>query len=116
SNRFSAESSDWTLAERPRRFCYVTTFSSRITCLAAVVTATCCTKPIAPTNQPPKTTESERHARGLNPPTEEERARLDAMAQKDPSQTPNALARERLNAERKAKGLPPLPPESPTSA
>jgi hypothetical protein len=51
---------------------------------------------------------------GLRPPTADERARLDAMAKKNPDTTPNALARERLNAERKAQGLPPLPAEPST--
>ena len=36
---------------------------------------------------------------------------MDAMAKKNPETVPNALARERLNAERKAQGLPPLPAE-----
>lgn len=36
---------------------------------------------------------------------------MDAMARKNPAMTPNDLARERLNAERKAQGLAPLPAE-----
>ncbi len=36
---------------------------------------------------------------------------MDAMATKNPKTLPNELARERLNAERKAQGLAPLPPE-----
>jgi hypothetical protein len=50
----------------------------------------------------------EPRALGLNPPTAEEVARMDALAEKNPVTFPNALARERLNAERKAQGLPPL--------
>ena len=53
----------------------------------------------------------EPRALGLNPPTAEELARMDALAEKNPVTFPNALARERLNAERKAQGLPPLSDE-----
>ena len=56
-------------------------------------------------------TETDPQALGLRPPTPEERARMDAMAKKDPATAANELARERLNAERKAQGLPPLPAE-----
>lgn len=66
------------------------------------------------------TTEKEANSLGLRPPTPEERARMDAMAKKNPETRANELARERLNAERKAQGLPPLPddpvpPPSPKS-
>ena len=64
---------------------------------------------------PPKSSaaaDRDPHATGLRPATAEEAARLDAMAKKNPSLTPNELALERLNAERKAKGLPPLPAEA----
>ena len=41
--------------------------------------------------------------------TAEEQARLMKLAPPVTKIEPNALARERLNAERKAQGLPPLP-------
>ena len=53
---------------------------------------------------------------GLRVPTAEERARLDALALQNPPQLPNELARQRLNAERVAKGLAPLPEAVPPSA
>lgn len=59
--------------------------------------------------------DAEPRALGLREPTAEERARMDALAKKNPVTAPNALARERLNAERKAQGLPPLPAEPVTS-
>jgi hypothetical protein len=52
------------------------------------------------------------HATGANPMTAEERAKLEKIAPRVTTIEPNELARERLNAERKAKGLPPLPPET----
>ncbi|MEN9632758.1 MAG: hypothetical protein RL077_1162 [Verrucomicrobiota bacterium] len=52
---------------------------------------------------------------GLRVPTAEERARLDAIAPPNPPQIPNELARQRLNAERVAKGLAPLPEAVPPS-
>ena len=60
---------------------------------------------------PAPAADNDPHATGLRPPTPEERARMDAMAKKNPAMKPNDLARERLNAERKAQGLPPLPVE-----
>lgn len=77
----------------------------------AVLLTTSCTPPSPP---PPAPAASEPRALGLRPPTPEERARLDALAPKNPPQEPNALARERLNAERAAQGLPPLPEETKT--
>ena len=46
---------------------------------------------------------------GLRVPTAEERARLETIAPPNPLQLPNELARQRLNAERVAKGLAPIP-------
>ena len=46
---------------------------------------------------------------GLRVPTAEERARLETIAPPNPPQLPNELARQRLNAERVAKGLAPIP-------
>lgn len=37
---------------------------------------------------------------------------MEVIAEKNPPTVPNQLARDRLNAERKAQGLPPLPAES----
>ena len=68
-------------------------------------------EPVTPPAVAAPVTDSDPHATGLRPPTPEERARLEAMAKKNPAMTPNDLARERLNAERKAQGLPPLPAE-----
>lgn len=55
-----------------------------------------------------RSTEAEPRSLGLRVPTPEERARLDAIAPPNPPQLPNELARQRLNAERVAKGLAPL--------
>ena len=52
------------------------------------------------------------YATGLLPPTDAERARLDAISQINPELTPNALARARLDAEREA-ARPPQPPYMP---
>ena len=54
-------------------------------------------------------TAAEPRSLGLRGPTPEERARLDALAPLNPPQLPNELARQRLNAERVAKGLAPIP-------
>jgi len=77
---------------------------------AAALLSACASKdPLPPASA--TAPDAEPRAMGLRPPTTEERARLDAMAKKNPDTTPNALARERLNAERKAQGLSPLPAE-----
>ena len=68
-------------------------------------------EPLPPPAATAAATDNDPHATGLRPPTPEERARMDAMARKNPAMTPNDLARERLNAERKAQGLAPLPAE-----
>ena len=63
-----------------------------------------------------RSTAAEPRSLGLRVPTPEERARLDAIAPPNPPQLPNELARQRLNAERVAKGLAPLPEAVPPSA
>ena len=80
--------------------------------LAALWLFTACAPPASPPSTSSVGTERDPHATGLRPPTAEEAARLEAIAKKNPSLTPNELARERLNAERKAKDLPPLPAET----
>ena len=62
-----------------------------------------------------RSTAAEPRSLGLRVPTPEERARLDAIAPPNPPQLPNELARQRLNAERVAKGLAPLPEAVPPS-
>lgn len=81
--------------------------------LSGSVLLAACTPPVPPATQQTGKQNGDPHALGLRPPTDEERARLDAISQKNPPLTPNALARARLNAERQAKGLPPLPTEIP---
>ena len=54
-------------------------------------------------------TAAEPRSLGLRVPTSEERARLETIAPPNPPQLPNELARQRLNAERVAKGLAPIP-------
>ena len=78
--------------------------------LAAAGLLSACT-PRATPPPPAAATDTDPNSLGLRPPTAEERARMDAMAKKNPAMTANDLARERLNAERKAQGLPPLPAE-----
>lgn len=81
--------------------------------LSGTVLFAACTQPVPPPTSQTGKTDADPHALGLRPPTDEERVRLDAISQKNPPLTPNALARDRLNAERQAKGLPPLPTETP---
>lgn len=86
--------------------------SSALALAAAGLLSGCAPRdPVPPPAAASATADTDPQARGLNPPTPEERARMDAMAKKNPETLPNALARERLNAERKAQGLPPLPAE-----
>jgi len=75
-----------------------------------------CTSGEPPPAKPVSGADSEPHALGLRPPTAAERARLAEISKKNPPTVPNELARERLDAERKARGLPPLPAEAPNSA
>lgn len=82
--------------------------------LSGSVLLAACTQPVPPATPQTGKQDGDPHELGLRPPTDEERARLDAVSQKNPPITPNALARDRLNAERQAKGLPPLPTETST--
>ena len=79
--------------------------------IAAGFLSACTSRESAPPQSPMAAADTDPHARGLREPTAEERARMEALAKKNPPLTPNELARERLNAERKAQGLPPLPAE-----
>lgn len=70
--------------------------------------------PKAPPPKAPATAEGDPESLGLRPPTAEEKARLEEISKKNPELTPNELARARLNEERKAQGLAPLPAEPAT--
>lgn len=91
--------------------------SSALALAAAGLISGCAPRePLPPPATTAATSDTDPQARGLNPPTPEERARMDAMSKKNPETVPNELARERLNAERKAQGLPPLPAPPPSKA